>query len=107
MACEQKHLRLGSQGCQGVLPLALLIGAMKFTIKHPEVLNLKILRVCAKMCISPHDTKHCHLGATFSFIAILLDFQTKIFQNQMRGRCPCDPLFHSHLGLLYNQKFSH
>jgi len=34
-------------------------------------------------------------------IAILLDFQTKIFQNQIRGRFPCDPLFYSHLGLLY------
>ena len=32
---------------------------------------------------------HSHLE--LSYIAILLDEQIEIFQNQGRGRCPCDP----------------
>ncbi len=66
---------------------------------HPEVLNLKILRVCAKMCIPPYDTKRCHLGVAFSFIVISNNFATFAFTCKPCPRseysdCQCLKVLH-------------
>jgi len=67
-----------------------------------EVLNFKILRVCAKMCISSNDTKHFHLGHLGAKLLFIAKY-TKVDMIWFAGRNPT-LVSHSLRGVAMNLK---